>query len=93
MKEWGVDLSVEARGGVVAPKVEPSAREIYLIQRKSTKVGQNLGKTSGWVHRTGLKKKGVHMINKAEYQKGDDSGLHLLVDGERRVLDVDNIIL
>ncbi|GAA3914175.1 NADPH-dependent 2,4-dienoyl-CoA reductase [Litoribacillus peritrichatus] len=93
MKEWGVDLTVEHRGGVISPEVAPSAREIYLIQRKSSKVGQNLGKTSGWVHRTGLKKKGVKMINKADYQKIDDNGLHLLVDGEPVTLDVDHIVL
>ena len=93
MKEWGVDLTVGHRGGVIAADVSPSEREVYLIQRKASKVGQNLGKTSGWVHRTGLKKKGVHMINSAEYQKVDDQGLHLLVNGEPQVLEVDNIIL
>ena len=93
MKEWGVDLTVGHRGGVIAADVSPSEREVYLIQRKASKVGQNLGKTSGWVHRTGLKKKGVHMINSAEYQKVDDQGLHLLVNGEPQILEVDNIIL
>jgi 2,4-dienoyl-CoA reductase (NADPH2) len=93
MKEWGVDLSVASRGGVIPAEVSPSEREVYLIQRKASKVGQNLGKTSGWVHRTGLKKKGVHMINGAEYQKIDDQGLHLLVNGESRILEVDNVIL
>jgi 2,4-dienoyl-CoA reductase (NADPH2) len=93
MKEWGVDLTVASRGGVIPAQVSPSEREVYLIQRKSSKVGQNLGKTSGWVHRTGLKKKGVHMISGAEYKKVDDQGLHLWVEGEPQILEVDNIIL
>jgi 2,4-dienoyl-CoA reductase (NADPH2) len=95
MEEWGVDMTMEARGGVeqMLQKFEPAAREVYLLQRKKSKVGAQLGKTTGWIHRADLAKKGVKMLNKCEYQKIDDDGLHLLVDGEQKVLDVDNVII
>ena len=95
MEEWGVDMTMEARGGVeqMLQKFEPAAREVYLLQRKKSKVGAQLGKTTGWIHRADLAKKGVKMLNKCEYQKIDDDGLHLLVDGEQQILDVDNVII
>ncbi|WP_156506346.1 FAD/NAD(P)-binding oxidoreductase, partial [Oleiphilus sp. HI0117] len=95
MKEWGVDMSLEARGGIegVEAQVSPSAREIYLLQRKKSKVGAKLGKTTGWIHRTGLNNKGVNMIPACTYEKVDDQGIHIDVAGEKKVLDVDNVIL
>ena len=95
MQEWGVDMTMGARGGVEQMEqiFEPAAREVYLLQRKKSKVGAQLGKTTGWIHRTDLAKKGVKMLNKCEYVKIDDMGLHLLVDGEAQLLDVDNVII
>ena len=95
MKEWGVDMELGARGGIKGMKADysPAAREVYLLQRKKSKVGAGLGKTTGWIHRADLAKKGVQMLNKCEYQKIDDAGLHLLVDGEPQVLAVDNVII
>ena len=95
MKEWGVDMSLQARGGIegVQADVTPSPREIYLLQRKKSKVGAKLGKTTGWIHRAGLANKGVHMVPACTYEKIDDQGLHVDVAGEKKVLDVDNVIL
>ncbi|WP_299183787.1 NADPH-dependent 2,4-dienoyl-CoA reductase [uncultured Neptuniibacter sp.] len=95
MKEWGVDMTLESRGGVenMQPEFEPAAREVYLLQRKKTKVGTGLGKTTGWIHRTDLAKKGVKMLNKCDYLKIDDAGLHLLVEGEPQLLEVDNVVI
>ena len=95
MQEWGIDMSLSARGGVelVEPKVTPSPREIYLLQRKSSKVGAGLGKTTGWAHRLGLLNKGVTMLNAVEYRKIDDEGLHITAHGEDAVLAVDNIVI
>ena len=95
-KEWGIDLGLEARGGIegVQPHVEAAARQVYLLQRKKTKVGAGLGKTTGWIHRTGLKNKNVEMIASVEYLAVDDAGLHISIDGgEPQVLAVDNVIL
>ncbi|WP_374288297.1 oxidoreductase [Pseudomonas fluvialis] len=95
-KEWGIDLGLNARGGVAGVKPQPhaAAREVYLLQRKKTKVGDGLGKTTGWIHRAGLKSKNVQMLNSVEYVKIDDAGLHISVaGGEPQVLPVDTIII
>ena len=95
MKEWGIDMNLEARGGIegMRPQPEPSPREIVLLQRKTTKVGAGLGKTTGWAHKAGLLMKGVNMIAGASYDKIDDAGLHITVNGESQVLEVDNVII
>lgn len=95
MKEWGVDLSVSVPGGVqgVKAEVEPASRQVYLLQRKKSKVGANLGKTTGWIHRASLINKEVQMMSGVEYQKIDDAGLHILINGESKCLEVDNIIV
>ena len=95
MREWGVDMSLQARGGVegVEAQSEPPKRSVSLLQRKPGKVGAGLGKTTGWIHRAGLQKSAVAMIPGCDYQKIDDEGLHATVNGEPRVFAVDNIII
>jgi 2,4-dienoyl-CoA reductase (NADPH2) len=95
MKEWGIDMTLQARGGVegMQPLPEPSPREIFLLQRKTTKVGAGLGKTTGWAHRAGLMMKGVNMLAGVEYLKIDDQGLHIRVNEEVQVLAVDNVVV
>lgn len=95
MKEWGVDMSLKARGAIqgIMPEIDKSAREIFLLQRKNSKVGSGLGKTSGWAHRAGLLKKGVKMIAGCDYLKIDDQGLHVKIGGEEKLLSVDNVII
>ncbi len=95
MDKWGVDMTLTARGGIAGTtkKVEPSPRQVYLLQRKPTKVGAGLGKTTGWIHRADLKMKNVKMINNCDYQKIDDTGLHLTIAGEPTLLEVDNIVI
>ena len=95
-KEWGIDGGLQARGGVAGIKPEPHApaRQVYLLQRKKTKVGDGLGKTTGWIHRTGLKNKQVQMLNSVDYLSIDDAGLHMrIAEGEPQVLPVDNVII
>ena len=95
MREWGIDMTFSARAGIegVKPQPEPSPREIFLLQRKSSKVGAGLGKTTGWAHRAGLLAKGVTMIPGVSYDKIDDEGLHITVEGNQQVLPVDNVII
>jgi 2,4-dienoyl-CoA reductase (NADPH2) len=95
MQEWGIDMDFTCRGGIEGMKaqVEPSPRQIYLLQRKSAKVGADLGKTTGWAHRMSLVKKGVELLNSCDYQAIDEQGLHLSVGGESRLLEVDHIII
>ena len=95
MAQWGVDMTLQARGGVkgIKKQIDAPARDVYLLQRKATKVGADLGKTTGWIHRTGLKDHGVKMLNNCEYLKIDDAGLHLKINGEETLLDVDNVVI
>ncbi|WP_047684152.1 MULTISPECIES: FAD-dependent oxidoreductase [Xenorhabdus] len=92
---WGIDQTLSHRGGL-QPKgahMERSPRKIYLLQRKDAKVGEGLGKTTGWVHRASLLMRGVTMLNSVQYLKVDDQGLHILRDGEQQCLEVDNVII
>jgi len=94
--EWGIDTKLEARGGVAGIQPEPHApaRQVFLLQRKKSKVGDGLGKTTGWIHRAGLKSKQVQMLNSVEYLKVDDAGLHIrIAEGEPQVLPVDTVIV
>ncbi|MCB2092554.1 MAG: NADPH-dependent 2,4-dienoyl-CoA reductase, partial [Alphaproteobacteria bacterium] len=83
------------RGAIegINPEIGKPAREIFLLQRKNSKIGSGLGKTSGWAHRAGLLKKGVKMIAGCDYLKIDDQGLHVRIGGEEKLLPVDNVII
>jgi len=91
--EWGIDTDYENVGGLKAANVEKPQREIYLLQRKAASVGASLGKTTGWIHRTGLKHRDVKMIAGANYEKIDDQGLHIVVNDKPGVLEVDHVII
>ena len=92
-KEWGVADPEIADGGLTKGEHPASARQVYLLQRKTTKVGDGLGKTSGWVHRAALKHRGVEMIAGVTYDRIDDAGLHITVDGTPRLLEVDHVVI
>ncbi|MGW6561143.1 FAD-dependent oxidoreductase [Streptomyces hydrogenans] len=92
-RQWGVDTSYENRGGLRTPERNAPPRQVHLLQRKTTKVGAGLGKTTGWIHRTELKHRGVAMVAGVTYDRIDDEGLHLSIDGEPQVLPVDTIVL
>ena len=91
--EWGIDTTYAHVGGLKQPELEPSEREVFLLQRKNSSVGANLGKTTGWIHRTGLKHRNVKMIAGAHYQKIDDEGLHILVGDKAMTLAVDHVVI
>ena len=92
-KEWGVDTTGATRGGLAEAHIGEVPRKVYLLQRKVSKVGDGLGKTTGWIHRTGLKNRGVEMIPGANYRKIDDAGLHITVGDKDMTLPVDNVIV
>ena len=95
MKEWGIDMTFGSRSGIegVTAQPVPSPREVYLLQRKTTRVGKGLGKTTGWIHRAGLAMKGVRMMPGCDYSHIDDQGLHITVGDNTQILDVDTIII
>ncbi|MET9042753.1 MULTISPECIES: NADPH-dependent 2,4-dienoyl-CoA reductase [unclassified Streptomyces] len=92
-RHWGVDMDYRAPGGLTAPERPAPPRTVHLLQRKTSKVGEGLGRTTGWIHRTELKHRGVTMVPGVTYDRIDDAGLHLTVDGESRLLEVDTIVL
>ena len=91
--EWGVDPAYTNAGGLREPQLEPAPRQVHLLQRKKSKVGDRLGKTTGWIHRTALKARGVEMSSSVEYQRIDDDGLHVTIDGVAQTLSVDNVVI
>ena len=93
MREWGVDPTFESAGGLRAPHVSPPRREVWLLQRSPGRPGARLGKTTGWIHRSTLRHKGVRMIGGVEYVAVDDEGFHLRVDGQPQLLPVDHVVV
>jgi 2,4-dienoyl-CoA reductase (NADPH2) len=92
--EWGIDTASTNAGGVGQGRWPASDRQIYLLQRKTSKVGESLGKTTGWIHRTRLKNKNVQMMAGVDYRGIDDDGLHITVDGtQEMVLPVDHVVI
>ncbi|MEE4496393.1 NADPH-dependent 2,4-dienoyl-CoA reductase [Streptomyces sp. BE230] len=92
-RQWGVDTEYRERGGLGTAERPKSSRTVHLLQRKASKVGAGLGKTTGWIHRTELRHRGVTMIAGVGYDRIDDDGLHVTVDGEQHLLPVDTIVL
>ncbi|WJV51590.1 NADPH-dependent 2,4-dienoyl-CoA reductase [Streptomyces flavofungini] len=92
-KQWGVDMDYRERGGLTEPVRPTPPRTVHLLQRKTSKVGQGLGRTTGWIHRTELRHRGVAMVNGATYDRIDDEGLHITVGDEQRTIPVDTVVL
>ncbi|HGM6861722.1 TPA: FAD-dependent oxidoreductase [Serratia rubidaea] len=93
--EWGIDTQLRQRGGLSpdGADVSRSARQIFLLQRKTSKVGEGLGKTTGWIHRASLSMRGVKMLNGVQYQRIDDEGLHIVREEQASCLPVDTIVI
>jgi len=92
-ERWGIDKSYSDRGGLKPQQPEQSTRQVWLLQRKESKVGKGLGKTSGWVHRNELKSKSVNMWNGVTYHRIVPEGIEIEREGEKQLLQVDNVII
>jgi 2,4-dienoyl-CoA reductase (NADPH2) len=92
-REWGVDRQMAHRGGLQPAEPESPAREVWLLQRSEGRPGARLNKTTGWVHRANLKAKRVQMLGGVSYERLDETGLHIKVNGESRVLPVDHVVV
>ncbi|HEV8552306.1 MAG TPA: NADPH-dependent 2,4-dienoyl-CoA reductase [Casimicrobiaceae bacterium] len=91
--EWGIDRDYARRGGLKPLREDSSPRKLWLLQRKTAKVGEGLAKTTGWIRRALLRRRGVTMLSGVEYVKIDDAGLHIVIDGKPHVLDVDTVVI
>ncbi|MCH4249026.1 MAG: NADPH-dependent 2,4-dienoyl-CoA reductase [Acinetobacter populi] len=92
-RQWGIDPQYAHVGGLKPAQYDAPEREVYLLQRKAIPVGANLGKTTGWIHRTGLKHHQVKMISGVQYDKIDQAGLHVTINDQQTVLEVDQIVV
>ncbi len=93
MQYWGVDMQYAERGALTKPAPTKPEREIFLLQRSAGKPGEKLGKTTGWIHRSDLKRHKVQSLSEVQYVKVDDAGLHITVKGQPRLLEVDHVIV
>jgi 2,4-dienoyl-CoA reductase (NADPH2) len=91
--EWGIDLGSSVPGGLVPPSGRPSPRQVWLLQRRVEKPGQQLAKTTGWIKRTLLARRGVQMLGGVTYERLAPEGLHIRIDGQPRLLEVDTVVL
>ena len=93
--EWGIDTRIAEAGGLKATglAIPSSERIISMMQRKPSKLGRGLGKTTGWIHRTRLAHKGIEMLAGVTYLRVDDEGLHIELDGKVSCLAVDNVVV
>ena len=92
-KEWGIDPTYQHRGGLTKPETPRPPRQVFLLQRSKGKLGERLGKTTGWAHRLTLKSRGVQMLSEVQYLKIDDAGLHTLVKGQPQTFDVEHVVI
>ena len=93
LKEWGIDKTNSTRGGLVKPAPHPSPREITMLQRSETKVGKDLGKTTGWIHRQSLKMKKVTMLKGVSYNRIDEKGIHITIKDQSQLIEADTIVI
>jgi len=93
MSEWGIDMQLARQGGLRPESPMNSPRQIWLLQRKPTPPGRDLGKTTGWVHRLALKRRGVRMLAGVTYRGIDERGLSIAQGAEERLLEVDNVVI
>jgi len=95
LSEWGIDKNYPVPGGLSpeGPRLRPPKRRVYLLQRKGSKMGKDLGKTTGWIHRKILKQRGVIMLNGVTYEKIDRHGLTISRQGEQQTLPVDTVVI
>jgi 2,4-dienoyl-CoA reductase (NADPH2) len=92
-QHWGVDPEFLAPGGLVEAGPVESARTVYLVQRKTSKPGEGLGLTTGWIHRAALARRGVRMVAGVTYRRIDDRGLHLETPDGPMTLEVDHVVI
>ncbi|PMN46841.1 NADPH-dependent 2,4-dienoyl-CoA reductase [Vibrio lentus] len=93
LHEWGIDKNMEHPGGLYPYPDSFSDKTVWVMQRKAGRVGKGPGKTTGWIHKRTLEKRGVNLLGGVSYNKIDDQGLHITIDKKEQVLDADSVIV
>ena len=91
--EWGIDENYAGRGGLMRPASPSSPRQVWLLQRKTGRLGEGLARTTGWIRRARLKQRGVQLFAGVHYERIDDAGLHLVIDGKAQCLPADHVVI
>lgn len=93
LHEWGIDKEMSQPGGLYPYPDAVSDKEVWVLQRRKGRVGKGPGKTTGWIHKRTLEKRGVHLLGGVSYDKIDDNGLHIHVDGKAQLLEADKVVI
>ncbi|EII2402509.1 NADPH-dependent 2,4-dienoyl-CoA reductase [Vibrio parahaemolyticus] len=93
LHEWGIDKEMSQPGGLYPYPDAESDKEVWVLQRRKGRVGKGPGKTTGWIHKRTLEKRGVHLLGGVSYDKIDDNGLHIHVDGKAQLLEADKVVI
>ncbi|MDF2153823.1 NADPH-dependent 2,4-dienoyl-CoA reductase [Vibrio sp. CAU 1672] len=93
LHEWGIDKEMAHPGGLFPYPDAVSDKEVWVLQRRKGRVGKGPGKTTGWIHKRTLEKRGVHLIGGVSYDKIDEQGLHIHVGGKAQVLNADKVVI
>ena len=92
-EEWGVDPSENSIGGIKKSLPQIISREVTIVQRKPEKMGRRLGMTTGWAIKSELSRRNVQMLSGCTYERIDEQGLHLTINGTPQLLKADTIVI
>ncbi|WP_045498256.1 NADPH-dependent 2,4-dienoyl-CoA reductase [Vibrio hyugaensis] len=93
LHEWGIDKEMSQPGGLYPYPDAVADKEVWVLQRRKGRVGKGPGKTTGWIHKRTLEKRGVHLVGGVSYDKIDDVGLHIQVSGKAQLLEADKVVI
>ncbi len=93
LHEWGIDKEITHPGGLYPYPDSVSDKTVWVLQRRKGRVGKGPGKTTGWIHKRTLEKRGVHLLGGVSYEKIDEQGLHISIDGNQQLLDADKVVI
>ncbi len=93
LRHWGVDPQTATPGSLAKAPEAPPAREVTMLQRKPGRMGRSLGVSTGWILRLELARAKVQQLSGVTYQRIDDAGVHVTVDGKQRTIPVDSVVI
>ncbi|WP_284193621.1 NADPH-dependent 2,4-dienoyl-CoA reductase [Vibrio zhanjiangensis] len=93
LHDWGIDKEIAHPGGLFPYPNLQSDKEVWVLQRRAGNVGKGPGKTTGWIHKRTLEKRGVHLLGGVSYDRIDEQGLHITCNEQSQLLEVDKVII
>ncbi|WP_173425007.1 NADPH-dependent 2,4-dienoyl-CoA reductase [Vibrio renipiscarius] len=93
LHDWGIDKDIAHPGGLYPFPDCSSDTEVWVLQRRKGRVGKGPGKTTGWIHKRTLEKRGVHLLGGVSYESIDEEGLHIELDGQAQLIAADKVVI